>query len=187
MLNAVFCLLMGCALLYGLIRGQGSAVVSAMLDAAREAVGTGFSLAGAFGFFCGMMGILQAAGVSDWLSRRISPLLRPLLGKDMPREALPYAAMNLAANALGLGNAATPMGIEAAKRMATMGDTATNALCMFLVINASSVQFMPTTVIAMRAAEGSAAPGAVVLPTILATGVSTLTGIAACKLWEKRK
>ena len=93
--------------------------------------------------------------------------------------------LNLTANMLGLGSAATPLGLEAARKMGGSGEAASNALCLFLVINASSVQLLPTTVIALRAAEGSAAPGSVIFPALLATAISTLTGIIACKIGER--
>ena len=171
---------MGLSLLYGLIVGRGEQVASAMLEGAEEAVQAAFAMAGAFAFFCGMTAILRRAGAIQALGKKLSPLLSRLLGPGLPPDALEPVLLNLSANLLGLGNAATPMGVEAARRMAK-GEAAGDALCLFLVINASSVQLLPATVIALRAAAGSAAPGTVVLPTLLATGVSTLTGILACR------
>ena len=183
MLHGIFCGLLGSALLYGLLSGTGDQVIVGLLSGAEGAIATALSLAGGFAFFGGMMEILARAGAMDWLSRRAAPFLRILLGKSLPDEAVSPAAMNLSANLLGLGNAATPMGIEAAKRMAG-GERAGNALCMFLVLNASSVQLLPTTVIALRAAAGSAAPGSITAPTLFATLISTLAGIFACKIME---
>ena len=184
MIQALFGVLLGGGLLFGLVKGQGDAALTVLLGAAREGVETAFSLAGSFALFCGMMGILRASGAADALARKAEKPLQRLLGRGANPEALSYVAMNLTCNLLGLGNAATPMGLEAARRLGG-GDRANNALCMFLVINASSVQLMPTTVIALRAAAGSADPGAVVLPTIIATGISTLVGILSCKGLEK--
>lgn len=185
MVQIIFGVLTGFSLLYALIRGDGAACVLAMLEGADNAVQAALSMAGGFAFFCGLICILKKAGAVGFLSRRFSPLLKRLLGPTLPDNALDYVSMNLAANMLGLGNAATPMGIEAAKRMAR-GESATNALCLFLVINASSVQLLPSTVISLRAAAGSAAPGAIVLPTLITTLLSTLAGILSCKLWEKK-
>lgn len=184
MLNAIFAGLAGVSLLWGLISGSGDAVAQAMLSGAGEGVQTALALAGGFALFGGLTSILRRAGAMEALAKAAGPALTFLLGRDVPKESLPYAAMNLAANALGLGNAATPMGIEAAKRMAT-GEAAGKGLCMFLVINASSVQLLPTTVISLRAAAGSKDPACVALPTLLATGVSTLVGIISCKAAEK--
>ncbi|MBQ9263448.1 MAG: hypothetical protein IJ189_04470 [Clostridia bacterium] len=185
MLHVLFGGLLGLALLWGLARGSGEAVASAALTAAGEGVQSAIGMAGGFALFCGLMEILKRAGAIDGLARRIRPLLVLLLGRDVPEDAWPYVTMNLAANMLGLGNAATPMGIEAARRMAH-GETATNALCLFLVINSSSVQVLPTSVIALRAAAGSGQPGAIVLPALLATGLSTAVGILACKIAQRR-
>ena len=185
MLQAVFGALMGCALLWGLVRGEGAAVAAAMLEAGKEAVNTSLALAGGFGLFCGMLAILRRSGAVGWLSGRMRPFLRRLFGNGLTEEALESVTLNLTANMLGLGSAATPMGLEAARKMSGNGEAASNALCLFLVINSSSVQLMPATVIALRAAEGSAAPGSVILPTLLATGISTLVGIAACKIGER--
>ncbi|MBR1585210.1 MAG: spore maturation protein [Clostridia bacterium] len=184
MLQWIFGGMLGASLLWGLAGGTGEQVVSAALSAAGEGVETAIGLAGGFAFFCGLMEILRRAGVMDGLARWLRPMLCFLMGRDLPEDAVPYVTMNLAANALGLGNAATPMGMEAARRMAR-GESAGNALCLFLVINSSSVQLLPTSVIALRAAAGSAHPGAIALPALLATGISTAVGVISCKAAEK--
>ena len=185
MLNGIFGFMIGASLLFGLCRGQGDAVLAAMLSGAGDGVKAVVDMAGMFALFCGMASILRSAGAAQWLAKRLRPVIGPLMGPDTPDDALEYAVMNLTANLLGLGNAATPMGIQAARRMALGREAASNALCMFLVINSSSVQLLPTTVIALRAAEGSANPGAVTGPAIVATGISTLVGILSCKIAEK--
>lgn len=184
MLNVIFAGLLGLSLLWGTVRGEGGGVMAAVLDAAGEGVQTALLMAGGFAFFGGLVNILRRAGAMDALSKRLLPALTFLLGRTLPPEAVPYAAMNLAANMLGLGNAATPMGVEAARRMAS-GETASSALCLFLVINSSSVQLLPSTVIALRAAAGSADPGVILLPSLIATGLSTLAGILSCKVAER--
>ena len=184
MLQAVFGGLLGLSLLYGLARGKGGEVMNAVLAAAGEGVQTALLLAGGFAFFCGMIAIPRRAGAVGWLAKKCAPALRRLLGRDVTDEAMDCVTMNLTANLLGLGNAATPMGIEAARRMAD-GAAAGNALCLFLVINSSSVQLLPTTVIALRAAAGSGSPGSITLPALAATCVSTLVGVISCKAMEK--
>lgn len=186
MLQFLFGALMGFSLLYGLARGTEAETVAAMLGGAGEAVASAIAMAGGFAFFCGMLSILRRAGAAEWMGRRLSPLLRRLLGPTLPKEALESAALNLTANLLGLGNAATPMGVKAARQMAKGGPAASDALCMFLVINSSSVQLLPASVIALRAAEGSRDPGAIALPALLATLVSTAVGVISCKLAEKK-
>ena len=121
--------------------------------------------------------------MEKWAAYITRPL-RKLLGSDVSEEGMQYAAMNLTANMLGMGNAATPMGIRAVRRMAK-GEEITCAMCMFLVINTSSVQLLPTTLISMRAALGAAEPTNIVLPALIASTVSTASGILACKVMEK--
>ena len=184
MLHAIFGFLLGGGLLYALLTGGGEAAVSAALSAAQEAVATALSLAGGFAFFCGMMNILKSAGAVKALSARLAPFLRFLFGGEIPPAAFEYVTLNLTANMLGLSNAATPMGMAAARLLA-VNHQAGNALCLFLVINASSVQLLPTTVLSLRAAAGSLMPGAVALPTLAATVISTTVGILACKIAER--
>ena len=186
MLQGLFVGLLGGAVGYGWLSGRGPGVMAAVLDAAGEGVTAALAMAGGFAFFCGMIRVLRAAGAVGWLSGRLAPALKLLLGPSLPEDALEPVTMNLAANLLGMGNAATPMGLEAARRMGGQAGDISNALCMFLVINSSSVQVLPATVISLRAAAGSADPGAVILPALGATAVSTLVGVAACKLAEKR-
>lgn len=185
MLHILFGGLIGASLIYGLITGNGDKIIQSMLDAAGDGVSSVLSMAGGFAFFCGMIAILRKAGALERLSRLLSPLLRLLMGKDIPEKALEYVTMNLCANFLGMGNAATPMGIQAAKYLAR-GEAAGNALCLFLVMNAASIEILPASVIALRSAAGSADPGAVTIPTLLATGISFVIGVISCKIMEKR-
>lgn len=185
MLQWIFGGMAGLSLLWGIAAGNGGQVAAQMLKAAEEAVGTALALAGAYAFFCGMLNIIRKAGVAEGLGRLLSPALKKLFGGGLPQDALEPVTVNLTANLLGLGNAATPMGIEAARRMGKGTERASDALCLFLVINASSVQLFPATVIALRAAAGSANPGCVTLPTFAATAVSTAVGIICCKCAEK--
>ena len=110
MLQIIFGGMLGGGVLFSLLTGQGAAVFPALLGAAQEGVETAISLAGGFALFCGLIGILRAAGAVGALSRLATPLLRRLMG-EIPADALDYVTMNLAANMLGLGNAATPMGV----------------------------------------------------------------------------
>ena len=184
MLQGIFGLLMGCALGVGFLRGRAGEVAAAMLEGAREGISAALGMAGGFAFFCGLTAILRRAGAVRALSRAAEKPLRRLMGPSLPESALEPMTLNLVSNLLGLGNAATPAGIEAARRMA-QGERATPALCLFLVINSSSVQLLPTSVMALRAAAGSRQPGAVILPTLIATAVSTLCGVIACKAAER--
>ena len=184
MLQVLVGVLLGGAMLFGIVTGRGERVFSGLMEGAKGAVETALSLMGSFGIFCGLMNILSHSGAVEKLNKWLKRPLRHLMG-EVKEEAMAFVTMNLSANMLGLGNAATPAGLEAAKRLAE-GDRAGNALCMFLVINASSVRLLPSTVVSLRASMGAADPGAVILPALAATLLSTVSGILLCKWMEKR-
>lgn len=171
---------------FALAKGDLTAVSQAALTGGEAAVHTALGLIGGFIFFGGTMRILERAGATRVLTRLLARPLRGLFGRDVTESALEAITLNLSANMLGLGNAATPMGLKAAKLLNPTGATgAPSALCLFLVINATSVQIMPTTVIAMRYAAGSAMPEAIMWPSLVASSAATLTGIVLCRVCEK--
>ena len=184
MVNGMYVCMMLSGLVFALLQGNGQVLGSELLLSARRALDTVWNMAGALMFFCGVTEILRESGwMGTWTKWLKKPLGR-LLGQA-PDEALSDMCMNLLCNMLGMGSAATPFGISAMQKMAC-GSSTSNAMCLFLVINTSSVQLMPTTLIALRAAAGSANPESIVLPSLLATLASTLGGIIACKLLEKK-
>ena len=130
-------------------------------------------------------GVLRACGAADALARAMEkPLSRLFRFAPGEEEALSDISLNLSANMLGLGGAATPAGISAMKTMARANPDgrASNAMILFLVVNTSSVQLLPTTMIALRAQAGAANPADIVLPTLLATAASTVCGVGICRL-----
>lgn len=184
MMNAIWAILVvgGCAAV--LFAGGADA----MTGAAVEAVQLALRMAGGFALFTGLLEILRESGAMSFLQRLLRrPLAFLFPGVDPQGEAAQAMSVNIAANMLGLGNAATPMGIRAMEALGRGrgGDAATDAMCMFMVLNASSVQLFPTSVVALRSAAGSAAPASIVLPTLLATAVSTATGIFFCRLFAR--
>ena len=184
MMNAIWAAMIFVGLVFGMIGGHSARLADATMAAARDAVTLAIRMAGGFALFSGMLAIVEDSGAIRALTRAISPLLARLFpGLPSDSNAREAIAANMAANMLGLGNAATPMGLQAMRLMAeTEGssDRASDAMCMFLVVNACSLQLFPSTVIAMRAAAGSASPGAVVLPTLIATGASAIVGVSMC-------
>lgn len=184
-MNAFWWILIVLCVLYGVASGNGSAMSDALLASGGDAVALGLSLAGAYMLWCGLMEVMQRSGLVAALSRIIKPVFRLFPGVRPESQAGQAIATNLAANMLGLGNAATPAGIEAVQHMRELhphGDTPSDAICMFLVINASSVQLIPTTVISMRAAAGAANPADIILPALIATACSTLFAIVAMRV-----
>lgn len=175
------------SILCGLATGRGPAVATAALDGAAAAVELCLSLAGVLCLWMGVMEIMRRSGLSQKLSRLLMPVLRrlyPTFARD--REVMDTIAANVSANLLGLGNAATPLGLEAARKMSrrTPG-VANDALCMLVVCNTASIQLIPTTVAAVRAGAGCAAPFDILPATWLASAISVSVGILAAKLFAK--
>ena len=175
------------SILCGLATGRGPAVATAALDGAAAAVELCLSLAGVLCLWMGVMEIMRRSGLSQKLSRLLMPVLRrlyPAFARD--REVMDTIAANVSANLLGLGNAATPLGLEAARKMSrrTPG-VANDALCMLVVCNTASIQLIPTTVAAVRAGAGCAAPFDILPATWLASALSVSVGILAAKLFAK--
>jgi spore maturation protein SpmA len=161
----------------------------AMIEAASGAVTLAIGLVGVMTLFMGLMKVAEAGGMLRIIARLIRPLMVRLF-PDVPPEHPAMGAMilNLSANALGLGNAATPFGIRAMQELDKLNSqpgTATNAMVLFLAINTSSVTLLPTGVIALRAAAGSADPAAILPTTLMATIGSTTIAILAAKLYSR--
>ncbi len=162
---------------------------AAMFASAEKAVVIVLDLIGAMALFLGLMKVAEEGG----LMRIIAKLIRPLMVRLFPEVPPNHPAMaamilNISANALGLGNAATPFGIRAMQeldRLNAVKGTATNAMVLFLAINTSSVTLLPTGVITIRQALGSAEPAAILPTTLFATVVSTIAGITAVKLYQR--
>ena len=189
-MNAVFCMMLLVGVVAAAAQGKLSAAQDALLGGGAEAVAFCLSMAGAYAFFGGLLGVLRESGVTAALA---GALRRPLFWlfpfEPGEEKALDDICVNLAADMLGMGGAATPAGLSAMRKMASAGrrdGSASDAMLMFLTLNMCSVQLLPTTMIAIRAQAGARNPADIVLPTLLATGAQTLTGIAMCKIFSMR-
>ena len=175
------------SLLFGILNGTLPAVGEAAMSGAGSAVELCVSMAGILCLWSGVMAILDRCGFTTALSRLFRPILRRLMPnacKD--RETMAAISANLSCNLLGLGNAATPLGIQAARRMAQgSGGVATNELCLLVVMNTASIQLIPTTIAGIRSACGSQAPFEILPAVWLASALSVLAGILAAKLLSK--
>lgn len=172
------------SVLCALVTGQQAEVAAAAVEGTQAAIELGISIAGMMCLWTGVMEIMRQSGLAQGLSR----LLRPILHLLFPQVAGDGAVMdsisaNVSANLLGLGNAATPLGIEAARGMSrkTPG-IASDAMCMLVVCNTASIQLIPTTVASVRAAAGSSAPFDILPAVWIASALSVSVGILACKL-----
>lgn len=186
-MSVIWTLMVGAAVVCGLATGRGPAVAAAAFEGAAAGVELCLSLAGALCLWMGVMEILRRSGLAAGLSRLMRPLLRrlfPDFAGDGP--VMDAVSANLSANLLGLGNAATPLGLEAARLMA--GKTpgwANDGLCTLVVCNTASLQLIPTTVASVRAAAGCGTPFDILPAVWLASGISIAAGLCALKLFSK--
>ena len=164
--------------------GREGDVAAAALEGAAAAVELCLSMAGVLCLWTGVMEVMKRSGLTEGLSRLLRPVLRRLYPDFAgDREVMDSVAANVSANLLGLGNAATPLGIRAARRMSLRSPgVASPALCMLVVCNSASIQLIPTTVASVRAAQGSAAPFDILPAVWLSSALSVSVGIAAVKL-----
>jgi spore maturation protein SpmA len=185
MLNAIWVGLVVLAVVVAAFTGQMEAVSQRALEGAKEAITLVIGLTGGMILFLGLVKVASEGGLLRAFIRLLRPVLRRLF-PEVPAEhpAMHAMIMNLAANMLGLGNAATPFGLKAMVELDRLNPhrgSATNAMALFLAINATSITLMPPTgTVMIRAAANSSAPFAIWIPTLLATIVSTLTAVAVC-------
>lgn len=176
------------SLLFGVVFGRLDAVASAALEGARSAVELGISMAGVLCLWSGVMEIMNACGISAGLARCFRPLLRRLLpNASRDEETLAAVSANVSANLLGLGNAATPLGIRAARRMARgCGGTASDELCLLVVLNTASIQLIPATIASVRSAAGCGTPFDILPAVWLASVLSVTAGLLAARLLSRK-
>ncbi len=191
MLNAIWVGLVVVAVVVAAFTGQMEAVSKRALDAAKEAITLVIGLTGGMVLFLGLVRVASEGGLLRGFVRLLRPLLRRLFPEVPPDHPAMHAMiMNMAANMMGLGNAATPFGLKAMvelDRLNPQRGSATNAMALFLAINASAITVMPPTgTVMIRAAADSAAPFAIWIPTLLATMASTLVAVTVCLALQNR-
>lgn len=188
MLNYIWFGMMFVAVIVGILTGNIDAVTQAAIDMAKTAVEIAIGLIGIMALWLGTMKIAEESGLIRIIARAIRPITIRLF-PDVPEDhpAIGSIILNMAANLLGLGNAATPLGLKAMEELQDLNpekETATNAMCTFLAINTSSIQLiLPATVVALM----GAAANQIFITTILATGLSTIAAIIAVRFLEKLK
>ena len=186
----IFTIILILSVVASVFLGNGSALAAAVPKGAQAGLELAFSLAGSICLWSGVGKLMEKAGLTDILSRCFSPLLRrifPSFGTD-PVFAN-YLTANVCANFLGLGNAATPMGIQAAKRLSGGKDIAGDELCRLIVLNTASIQLIPANVAAIRSQLGSSSPfdilPAVWVTSIVSAGMGLLAARCIGRLWKK--
>lgn len=176
------------SLLCGALNGRGSALAAAVMQGAQAGVTLAISMAGAICLWSGIGKLMTAIGLTDKLSRLLHPLLHRVFPSSKQDTVLSGAlSANICANFLGLGNAATPMGIRAAQRM-KRGSTATNELCRLIVLNTASIQLIPANVAAIRSSLGCETPfdllPAVWISSLFSAGLGVLCACCLEKVWK---
>ena len=189
MLNYIWFGLMAIALVVAAVNGTAEAVTKGAVESATGAVQIAIGLVGIMTLWLGMMRVAEAAGLVSLVGRALRPVLRWLFPEVPPEHPAAGAiVLAIAANMLGLNNAATPLGIKAMEELQTLNPdkgTATNAMVTLMAITTAGVQLIPASMIGILAAAGSNNPTVIIAPTILATFIGTVAAIAAARLLER--
>ena len=189
MLNYIFSGMILLSLIYSFFNGTYSATIEGGLNSASDSVSLMLTLLAVISFFNGIMKIAEKGGVTKGISRFFKKLLKPLFPEITNEETFGAISMNLTANLLGMGNAATPLGIKAMQEMKKISKIkkATNSMCLFAVMNTASIQLIPTTILAIRMKYNSNMPYVVVAPIWISSICGLVAGIIAAKIFERRE
>ncbi|MDO8686124.1 MAG: nucleoside recognition domain-containing protein [Clostridiales bacterium] len=188
MLNVIWAAMLVAGIITAIINGKVEEVGIVLVNSGNRAFSLCMTLAGMMALWCGLMKIAEKGGLTRIISRLAGKPISTLF-PGIPKEhrAVSNIMMNLAANFLGLGNTATPLGIKAMESLNELNhgcDKASDEMCMFLVLNTSALQFIPSTLIALRAAAGSVDPGGITGMVWIASSVSLLAGILSCNIFS---
>ena len=157
-----------------------------MIDGVTHAIELSIKLCAIYAVWLSVLKMVEATSLDKKLSKLLRPIVRKIF-KNESDEAYDYISINLAANMFGMGGVATPAGIKAMSAMSDGSDRASDNMIMLLVINATSIQLIPATVIAMCAGANSQSPSDIILPTLISSGIATLVGAIMCKVLSLKK
>lgn len=188
-MNYIFYLLIISSIIIGAINGKLPDVVNSILTGAEKSVTIAISLIGIMAFWLGIMKVAEKSGLVEFVAKLIKPVTRRLFNEIPPEDpAIGNIAMNFSANALGLTNAATPIGIKAMQELQEHNvdkKTASNAMCMLLAMNTAGFQLIPATVIAVLVGIGYKNPTEIIAPTLLVTSTTFICAVSVAKLFQK--
>ena len=176
------------SLIFGAAAGQSAAVGAAAAQGVQQAVTFCLTVGGMICLWSGVMEVMRRSGIAAGLSRLLQPVLRRLFPRaSRDARTLDALSMNVSANLLGLGNAATPLGLQAVQRMKRLSgsDRATDEMCRLIVMNTASIQLLPTTVAAVRASLGAAAPFDILPAVWITSAVSVAAGLLSAQLFRR--
>lgn len=189
MINGIWLGMIVIGFLFAAVNGRMDEFTAAVFDGAKNGVTVSFGLISVLVFWLGIMRIAEDAGLLKKIAKLLGPVVS-FLFPDVPKghPAIGYILSNMSANLLGLGNAATPMGIKAMQELQTLNpdkETATPAMCTLLALNTASITLIPATLIAIRLNYGSTDPAGIVGTTLAATAVATLAAIVADRFFRR--
>lgn len=190
MVNIIWSILIVLGIIYGIFAGQMEVINTEILNSTKSSLDMLLKLFPVMALWMGIMNIAKKSGLLEKFSKLISPFLGKLF-PEIPKnhESLSLIASNMVANMFGLGNAATPLGLEAMKSLQTLNEeknVASRSMITFLVLNTSGLTIVPTTVISLRMSSGSLNPTEIIFPCILATFISTFCGLILDRLLARR-
>lgn len=190
MMNYIWCGIMLFSLVTSIFTGRLESTVNAGITAAQNSVTTVLSFAGIMCMWSGIMKIADKSGITDIIGKILSPITKLLFPRlKRTDEAMRQITMNITANLLGMGNAATPLGLSAMRSLDTLNKKsryASDEMCIFAVLNTASFQLIPTTIMALRTASGSANPSEIIFPIWIVSLMSLLCAVIAVKIMLRR-
>ena len=191
-MNYIWFILIASAIVFGFANGKTEAVSSSILSSIKSTIDISIYIIGIMTFWMGIMKIAEKSGLVEVISKALIPIGKRLFpqipNNKEGNETIGAVAFNFSANALGLGNAATPMGIKAITKMQEFNidkTSASNSMCMLLAMNTAGFQLIPVTVIGILAAAGTANPTEIIIPTLIVTTISFSVAIIIAKIFEK--
>ncbi len=190
MLNYIWGFMILIAVIAAFFTGRMDAVAAAAMEGAAAGINLVFEMLGVMCFWTGLMEIAQRAGLIRGIARLLRPLTRLLFPRLSPNgDAMEAIVMNISANLLGMSNAATPLGLRAMQMLDQENGgkkRASDAMCMFVLINTASIQLLPTTLILLRQNAGSQSPAEIMVPVWIVSVVALLCGVCSAKILQKR-
>lgn len=190
MLNILWPIFIIISFIYAIATGRVEQINNSIFESAASAVELSITFLGTMCLWSGIMNIAKNTTLIEKLTKALAPLIKFLFPEIKQNDQVhKEISMNMVANILGLGNAATPLGLKAMKSMQkenTKKDTLTNSMVMFIIINTASIQLIPTTVIAIRSSLGSNNPTQIIIPVWIATITAAIAGITAAKILIKK-
>ena len=181
MINVLWFILIIAAFIVAACNGKVDLLTTAIFQAVEDSVNIVLKLIGPMSFWLGLMNVAQKSRLNEYIAEILKPIIKRLFPEIPEGDPASFAIiMNLTANILGLGNSATSLGIKAMQeldRLNNHSDKASPAMCTLLAINTSSITIIPSVIISLRAANGSSYPAAIIISTLFATGISTITAL----------